>query len=433
MSGRKHPIFYYFMIPILLTLLAAFMFSCSEDPTRVLEQPGDNGGLNGSGDVDPGASGSFLLGTVVDTTFSPGRIEVWANNVVFDDATGICSFDVYLLNAMRTPIPAPIHFVIVSIMPANIAVVDFDGVTPDDEPFYDYSSKLGSDFILDPGESTEPVTMKFHTVTARSFSIGFRIDIGPPMGSGKITGVVFQDNNRNGIRDRCKDQGISADPNQERCEYGIPGITVSMMKGAYENSSDEVLFIARTNENGEYEFTGLREGVYTVKVHADPRQWEVTSPNPLLVTLLVGPDGKVVDFYGANFGLYPIGGGSEETLFGPIIVGPSTPHGALLDTTFVDRVSPLPVIQHYYLEALYPPYDSPIPIIVDTAAVWINGVEVFSYKSSAPPDTVFFPGELVHLPPGLVQIGFNDIRLFVGNNEFAAIMFRVFKTPSTLP
>jgi hypothetical protein len=94
MVRHKHPLLYYFMIPILLALLAAFLFSCSEDPTRIPEQPGDSGGLNGSGDVDPGAIGSFLLGTAADTSFAPGHIEVWANNVVFDDATGICSFDV---------------------------------------------------------------------------------------------------------------------------------------------------------------------------------------------------------------------------------------------------------------------------------------------------------------------------------------------------
>lgn len=433
MFRHRHSSCYYFAIPILLILVLAFAFSCSEDPAGVQGTTGDTGSLTGSGDVDPGESGSFLLGTVEDSTLSPGRIEVWANNVVFDESTGICSIDVHLLNAMRTPIPAPIHFVIVSISPPNIAVVDFDGTTPRNFPFYDFSSKLGPDAVLDPGESSEAVTMKFHTVTARSFSIGFRIDIGPPLGTGKIVGVVFQDNNKNGIRDRCKDEGADKVSTQERCEFGIPGITVSMTMGAYETDPNEVLFIARTNENGEYVFAGLKEGVYTVKVHADPTQWEITSSNPLLVTLVVDANGDVVDFYGANFGLYPVGGMGEETLFGPIIVGPRTPYGALLDTTFTNGVSPLPVVQHYYLEALYPPYDSPIPVIVDTAAVWINGVEVFSYKSSTPPDSVFFPGETVYLPDGLVQTGINDIRLYVGDNEFAALMFRVFKTPSMLP
>lgn len=431
MSGRKHPVPYYFMIPILLALLLAFVFSCSEDPTRIEKQPADTGGLTGSGDVDPDANGSFLLGTVSDTIFAPGHIEVWANNVVFDDATGICSFDVALLNAMRTPIPAPIHFVITSVFPSNIAVVDFDGVTPDNFPYYDFSSKLGPDFVLDAGELSEPVNMKFHTVTARSFSIGFRIDIGPLQGMGKIAGVVFQDNNRNGIRDRCKDDGANADPAQERCEFGIPGITVSLMKGPYENNPDEVILITRTNENGEYMFAGLREGVYNVKVHVDPNQWEITSSNPLLVTLVKGPDGDVLDFYGANFGLFPVGGMGEETLFGPIIVGPMTPYGALLDSTFIDGVSLLPVIQHYYLDVYYPPYMGPFPVIIDTAAAWINGVQVFGY-SSTPPDSVF-QGETVPLPPGLVHTGVNDIRLYVGENEYAALHFRVFKTPSMLP
>ncbi|MFH1754074.1 MAG: SdrD B-like domain-containing protein [Candidatus Latescibacterota bacterium] len=423
MRGRKH-ILYYSVIPILLSLLL-LGFACSEDPTRVKEQ-NDPGGFTGSGEVDPGASGSFLLGTVSDTTFSTGHIAVWANNVVFDESTGICSIDVVLLNAMRTPIPAPIHFVITSIFPSQIAVVDFDGVTADDLPFYDFSSKLGADFILGAGEQSGPVTMKFHTVTARSFSIGFRIDIGPPQGRGKIVGVVFQDNNRNGFRDRCKDDGVTSAPLQERCEYGIPGITVGLMKGPFEDHPEEVIFITRTNESGEYMFYGLREGVYTLRVHVDPNQWEITSSNPLLVTLVVGPDGKVMDFFGANFGLYPMGGMGEQTLFGPIIIGPITPHGALLDTMFVDPPSMLPVVFHYFLEALYPPYGAPIPTIIDTASVWINGVQVFAFSSSEPPDSVF-TGELVKIPQGVVRVGPNDVRLYVGDNEFASLYYRIYK------
>jgi hypothetical protein len=427
MSGRKHRIPYPLLIPILLAVMLAFVFSCSEDPTRVLKQPGDTGGLTGSGDVDPGTSGSFLLGTVSDSSFAEGHIEIWAYNVIFDESTGIVSFDVVLLSAMEYPVHAPIHFVITSIFPSNIAVVDFDGVTPDNHPFYDFSSKLGSDFILEPGEQSEPVTMKFHTVTARSFSIGFRIDIGPPLGTGKIVGVVYQDLNQNGIRDRCKDDGANTAPNQDRCEYGIPDITVSLTRGPFETDPNEVIFITETNENGEYMFAGLREGVYTVSVHVNPNVWVITSSNPLLVTLVVGPDGHVVDFYGANFGLYPRIGGSEETLFGPIIVGPLSQYGELLDSTFVDPPSPLPVVMYYYLDAFYPPYGGPFPVIVDTASAWINGIEVFSFSSSTPPDSVF-QGERVLLPPGVIQVGLNSIRLYVGDNEFAAVDFRVFKS-----
>jgi hypothetical protein len=179
-------------------------------------------------------------------------------------------------------------------------------------------------------------------------------------------------------------------------------------------------------------FAGLREGVYTVSVHPDPNVWEITSSNPLLVTLVVGPDGDVVDFYGANFGLYPRGQTGEETLFGPIITGPFTPYGALLDTTFIDPPSMLPVIQYYYLDAYYPPWDMPFPVIIDTVSAWINGVQVFGFNSSTPPDSVF-QGQRILLPPGLVHVGENDLQLYVGDNDYAAVFFRIFKSSSIRP
>jgi hypothetical protein len=394
-----------------MILALALVFSCSEQPTGIDNKPG--GGFSGNGTIDPGASGSFLLGSVSDSVVAPGRIEVWAMNVAFDSSTGMVTFDVQLWNRTQRDIHPPIHFVITSILPSDIAVVDFDGVSGDSLPFYDFSGKLGSDTLLTPDERTDPLTMKFHTVTPRSFAIGFRIELRPPAGGGIIAGVVYSDDNQNGERDRCG-----------RCEPGIPGITVAL--DATSNGNN-VVRITRTDSMGEYRFGRCREGVYRVSVVANPDEWKVTSANPLLVTLIKGPGGKVQDFFGANFGLFPMAMPAGN-LFGPIIIGPMTPFGALLDSTFVDPPSPMPVVFSYFLDVSEPPFGMPRIGIVDSAAAWINGEKVFEYYRPQPPDTAYFGPQTIKLREGLV-IGENEIRLLTDGNEAAALMWRVFKRP----
>jgi hypothetical protein len=420
----------------LCVLLLALAFSCGEPPTGVKDDPG--GGMSGSGDIDPGATGSFLLGTVSDSLFAAGYIEVWASNVMLDSSLGIVTFDISLTNFTEWPIVPAIHFVITSISPPDIAVLDFDGETRDRLPYYDFSDMLGPDDVLDIGETTGPVKVKFHVARPRSFSIGFRIDLHPVPQGAKIAGVVFRDMNKNGVRDRC----LVCDPAQanlcNRCEPGIPGITVSVPR--HLSDGTQVTLITRTDQNGRYMFAGFGQGVYKVSVHPPDGRWEITSSNPLLVTLVEGPDGIVHDFYGANFGLYPLFLPAEETLFGPVLVGPRSRYGTLLDSTFADTPSILPVIQHYFLEVMYPPFERwPVAGIVDTASAWINGVQVFSFSRPEPPDTLsnkfgaqdssWFVPEIIELPEGLVQYRDNKIRLFTDGSDRAMLWYRVFKKP----
>jgi hypothetical protein len=399
---------------ILIALTLALMFSCSDQPTAIDKESGN--GLSGSGEIDPGASGSFLLGEVSDSSIAPGTLEVWAMNVAFNETTGMATFDVQILNRTQRTVAPPIRFVITNIRPADIAVVDFDGVSRDGFPFYDFGAKLGGDNVLEPGERTDRVTMKFHTVTPRSFAIGFRIDIGPPPGTGTIAGIVFIDSNENGVRDRCG-----------RCEPGIPGITVALEK-TLENG-DKVTLIAQTDSNGVYKFTGLREGVHKVFAAVPMDAWKVTSANPLLVTLIKGADGKVQDFLGADFGLFPLFPPATN-LFGPIIVGPFSRFGTELDSTFVNPPSLLTVVFNYYVDVAVPPFMMPVEGVVDSAEAWINGEMIFKYVRTMPPDTAFFTPQTVKLRDGLVQEdGENTIRLLTAGDERAALMWRVYKKP----
>jgi hypothetical protein len=202
-----------------------------------------------------------------------------------------------------------------------------------------------------------------------------------------------------------------------------------------------VTLITRTDSSGAYSFGNLKEGVYKVFVAVSPDRWKITSTNPLLITLVKGPDGKVQNFAGANFGLYPIVTPGPENLFGPVLVGPFSPYGAELDSTFVNPPSLLTVVFHYYLDVSEHPFEWPIQSVVDSASAWINDVLVFSYHREEAPDSMsygtepadtIYPGfsqRTIALPDSLVKIGENAIRIRTDGNDQASLLWTVYRKP----
>jgi hypothetical protein len=402
---------------VLVALTLALMFSCSDQPTAIDKDKDD--GLGGTGELDPGASGRFLIGEVVDTSLGTGTLEVWAMNAAFNETTGIATFDVQILNGTQSSYHLPVCFMITSIRPDDIAVVDFDGIMAG-APYYNISEALGGGNVLKPGESSAPVTMKFHTVTPRSFAIGFHFGASPvPLGT--IAGVVFLDADKDGAMNRSC-----------RCEPGIPGIIVALQKTLPGGRTVE--FIAGTDSSGAYEFKWLKEGVYKLFVTMIENRYLVTSPNPLLITLIKGTDGKVQDFLGADFGLFLLNPPPNPVarLFGPVIIGPPTPFGTELDSTFVNPPSPLTVIYKYYLEVNAPAREMCFGFnVVDSAEAWINDKMAFMYRRENPDDTIWAPyrfeRRVVELPDSVMITGENTIRLMTDGDECAALEWKVFK------
>ena len=430
MFHPKRKSFFLMMAFALLTMVLALVSSCS-DKTAEPKPEADQSSLTGSGNINPVETASFCLGWVSDSTVAPGRIEVWASNVAFDSANGFVTFDVQLVNRCRRNIVPPIHFVITKIVPDDIALVGFDGTTQDALPFFDFSTKLGADNVLEPGESSEAVMLTFHTVTARSFAVGFRIDLGGPSGPALISGVVFRDNDQNGMRDTCA-----------TCEPGIEGMTVALVKSLA--NGEQVTVLAKTDSFGAYAFGGLKEGVYKVSVVAPLERWKVTTTNPLLITLVKNSNGEILNFEDADFGLYsllPPVPPPAELLFGPVKIGPGEPYGTLLDSTFVNPPSLLTVVYHYYILATPPLSTWHKRGAVDSASAWINDVLVFTYRRPESPDTTsmscppdstdwwFGDKNKFMLPDSLVKFGENTIRLYTDGDEHAALMWRVFRKP----
>jgi hypothetical protein len=384
-------------IPWFIALLGLVLLlpSCGDSPTDTFE-PGASGAV---GIVDPDGGTDFLLGAV---TAGPtrGRVEVWASNLTVEPET--VSFDAVLRNASRTDIAGPLHFVITEIRPDVVEASNPDLVGPDG-PVYDFSDDVGEDGILSAGEASAPVTMAFSWPEPMAFSVGFRVQVGDSVADGFVSGTVFNDRNRNG----------EYEPN---VEPGIPGIVVDLIP-----SAREILYRTRTNRVGAYHFEALTPDVYTVRAHPGPGM-QSTTPNPLIVTLVRLPDGTVTGLQGVNFGF-----SVEEPpppvpmpLFGPVPVGPGSPYGTELDSTFTvpDFFAPVDL----FLRVIPPPIMGPYRIHIDEAMVDINGTTVWEFV--CPPDSTCAPAGRVLLDPALVGRE-NTIHIRALGDERSFLMFSI--------
>lgn len=348
-----------YLISLIIVGLLLVLPSCSDDPTRTPA----SADTHATGYIDPSQTGGFLLGTVA-TGLSSAQVEVWAYNLTVE-SDEIVSFDAVIKNMCRCPIEAPIYFVITSVVPDVVQVENADMEGPDG-PVFDFSDDIGDDGILGPLEKSEPVNMQFRWPEPMAFAIGFRVDAGPPSG-GSISGIVFNDLNGDGVRGSL--------------EPGIPGIIVEL-----HPSAREILYRARTDNNGYYVFPDLTADVYRAEAQADPNvQMRPTTPNPLVVSLVELPDGTVSDFEDADFGFLVGSTWPGIPIFGPVHVGPGSMNGTVVDTTFIVPLFFAPV--EFFLVVAPPPILGPFPMRIDKADVAIDGMTVWEFVCD-PPDTV---------------------------------------------
>ncbi|MDH3198500.1 MAG: carboxypeptidase-like regulatory domain-containing protein, partial [Candidatus Krumholzibacteria bacterium] len=186
-------------------------------------------------------------------------------------------------------------------------------------------------------------------------------------------------------------------------------------------SAREILYRTRTNQVGAYHFEGLAPDVYTIRAHPGPGMQSTTS-NPLIVTLVRLPDGTVTDLEGVNFGF-----SVEEPpppvpmpIFGPVPVGPASPYGTELDSTFTvpDFFAPVDL----FLRVIPPPLMGPYRIHIDEAIVDINGTTVWEFV--CPPDSICAPAGRILLDPALVGRE-NTIHIKALGDERSFLMFSI--------
>lgn len=272
---------------------------CSGDSTQ--PAPAAGGIPQASFDVqlDPGAS-SFVLSRVPGT--QPGQpaaeIELIGSNLVIHPVGETVLLDVALKNVSQIQLPNPAQVWLSDFQPAGIAVLNPDFVDPPIREAandtlngptrfgFDYSSTVGPDAVLSPGETSQIRTWKFHVPGLQSFAFAAVATFGGPPGGPVIAGLVFHDLDGNGTRDP-----------QEPPMFGW----ITLLR------PDGVTAATGTMDGGLYSFPVQDVGLHRLTLEPPALdclcEVVVTTPNPLQVVLLPDENGQPLSYLHADFGV----------------------------------------------------------------------------------------------------------------------------------
>jgi len=131
-------------------------------------------------EVDP-ATGRFVLerGEIVGPDGSVIAVDLLGSNLRVDSRTGRVSLDVALRHAGSVPLYAPARVWVGCFLPAEGSVANADLVSrrPGCRPWgFDYSSLMGDDFKLAPGETSQAKTWVFERPHLVSFGFSCELD-----------------------------------------------------------------------------------------------------------------------------------------------------------------------------------------------------------------------------------------------------------------
>ncbi len=283
----------------LCSLVLAFAFTgCSDSTSPTAPSPVDGGAVF-DGSFDAGG-GSFVMQRIEEPLPDHRllQIELVGSNVQVDPQQGTVSVDVAMRNLGSDVLYAPAtiwlnRFVPPGVVPMN---ADFNGRAVDSVSTaptlaiygYDYSALLGGDGMLAPNELSQVKSWKFLDPDLQSFSFSARAEFGLEPGRPVIAGVVFSDDNRNGIRD------------DGEGPYLAGGVGIETPSGTQLG--------APLQADGSYRVPVTEAGLYKVRfitMLACPACWCETTEDPLNVFISPGPDGQLSSFEHADFGIYP--------------------------------------------------------------------------------------------------------------------------------
>lgn len=299
-----------------LGLLALFA-GCGDDATRPGPPAPGSPQAVFQATLHPGGS-SFVLARVPGSRpgQTPVDVDLLGSNLVVEPATETVSLDVAMRNASQTELPAPAQMWLSDFDPAGIEVLNADFIDPPwrpNEPVpgtgdrrfgFDYSSQVGPDGLLSPGETSQSRTWQFRVPGLESFAFAAVATFGGKLGGPIIAGTVFNDLDGDGSRD-------PDDPPF----YGW--LTLQ--------HPDSVTATTATQDGGTYHFPVQHVGLYTLTYEPPALDCDcevvVTTPNPLQVMLLAGADGQPQSYLHADFGARIIR--LEEPM--PIVLTPLPP------------------------------------------------------------------------------------------------------------
>ena len=274
---------------VLVGLLLVSMFAaCSDDATRPAS-PRNDGTIHGQiGDSDF----EFEIGGGEPGDPIGGPFVLRGTNLHYDDEAGALVVDLTIINHGPFPHHEPVGLTFIQLEPDDVTVID-----PDNDIHGDGAAIVfhfaNDDGVWTPGEASIPRTVQFGVEKGVSIAFVARLDLGAAIDGGSISGLVWNDANRNGLR--------------ENDEPGIPGVGIYLFAfsgGGNDGSTVTPEFYTVTGRDGRYVFEHLNAGGYVVSKGPSTAEFFPTTPTEIHV-LLVETNGEVSNYDGANFGCVP--------------------------------------------------------------------------------------------------------------------------------
>jgi len=214
----------------------------------------------------------------------PGTLLVRGRNLAYDSELGALTVDLSVYNDSESSYPEPVGMTFVQFMPAGVTILnsDNDQNGAGAMVIFEFDDDDGS---WGPGEESQSRNVQFDVASGTSVGFVARIDVGITPPGGAIGGIVWNDENEDGV----------IDPE----EVGVGGVTMALHSGA--DTTVTPLATEVTAEDGSYRFEGQDAGSYMV-VRMAQDGMEGTTPSEMAV-ILVEMDGTVSDFLLANFGV----------------------------------------------------------------------------------------------------------------------------------
>jgi hypothetical protein len=279
----------YLMVVVMLGLLAAAFFGCSNETVEPvgLTQNNTTGVVRGV--IDPGdvAFEYVIPARGADPVVGPFVLR--GGNIHYVDSVSALSVDLTIENDGEVSHPLPIGLTFVSFTPGDVTVLnpDNDENGPGASILFDFED---GDNEWSPGEKSLPRQTEFGVANGTSIGFVAQVVIPDDTTSGTIGGIVWNDLNEDGVMDND--------------EPGVGGVTVYLVTGndpdaASVNGANKLSTV--TAPDGSYRFDDLEAGFYQVIKDFYDESCFPTTPTVINV-VLVETDGVVNDFLLANFG-----------------------------------------------------------------------------------------------------------------------------------
>jgi len=278
------------LVILALSILVLGLAGCSEDLTTQAP-PGGNDPATGVFRVDMG-SGDVDFEIISLKNGDPedpieGPFAIIGRNIRYDTELGALVVDLSVKNLGENTFDEAVMLTFLSLLPDSVTVLN-----PDNEE-NGAGAAIEFEFENDDGQWTpgeESLLRETHFGVEQGISIGFtaRLDTGIGAGLGSIGGMVWNDENGDGIMDE-----------------GEAGVEGAMLELSAENME---AMTTLSMEDGTYRFDDLESGFY--QVVRKPMDGMVGTTSDMIYVILVHEDGTVSSFMAANFGVMTDGGGS---------------------------------------------------------------------------------------------------------------------------